>query len=97
MARRPSNLKELELIAKDEWAKIPVETCKKLRQGQRVTASWFNNLCVQSVVGKCTLPHMHAIRPDLFAVMFVVMKMVYNFSNKNSERLAEENVSPSLM
>ncbi|KAK3550762.1 hypothetical protein QTP70_004600 [Hemibagrus guttatus] len=26
MARRPSNLKELELIAKDEWAKIPVET-----------------------------------------------------------------------
>ncbi|KAK3554343.1 hypothetical protein QTP70_022172 [Hemibagrus guttatus] len=28
MARRPSNLKELELIAKDEWAKIPVETCK---------------------------------------------------------------------
>ncbi|KAK3573583.1 hypothetical protein QTP86_028178 [Hemibagrus guttatus] len=30
MARRPSNLKELELIAKDEWAKIPVETCKKL-------------------------------------------------------------------
>ncbi|KAK3519341.1 hypothetical protein QTP70_024775, partial [Hemibagrus guttatus] len=29
MARRPSNLKELELIAKDEWAKIPVETCKK--------------------------------------------------------------------
>ncbi|KAK3522379.1 hypothetical protein QTP86_007959 [Hemibagrus guttatus] len=30
MARRPSNLKELELIAEDEWAKIPVETCKKL-------------------------------------------------------------------
>ncbi|KAK3525666.1 hypothetical protein QTP70_004309 [Hemibagrus guttatus] len=30
IARRPSNLKELELIAKDEWAKIPVETCKKL-------------------------------------------------------------------
>ncbi|KAK3572456.1 hypothetical protein QTP86_033106, partial [Hemibagrus guttatus] len=30
MARRPSNLKELELIAKYEWAKIPVETCKKL-------------------------------------------------------------------
>ncbi|KAK3549311.1 hypothetical protein QTP70_034535, partial [Hemibagrus guttatus] len=30
MARRPSKLKELELIAKDEWAKIPVETCKKL-------------------------------------------------------------------
>ncbi|KAK3536196.1 hypothetical protein QTP86_000171 [Hemibagrus guttatus] len=30
MARRPSNLKELELIAKDEWANIPVETCKKL-------------------------------------------------------------------
>ncbi|KAK3550030.1 hypothetical protein QTP86_018655, partial [Hemibagrus guttatus] len=30
MARRPSNLKDLELIAKDEWTKIPVETCKKL-------------------------------------------------------------------
>ncbi|KAK3570480.1 hypothetical protein QTP86_019918 [Hemibagrus guttatus] len=30
MARRPSNLKKLQLIAKDEWAKIPVETCKKL-------------------------------------------------------------------
>ncbi|KAK3531126.1 hypothetical protein QTP70_012493 [Hemibagrus guttatus] len=32
MVRRPSNLKELELIAKDEWANIPVETCKKLKQ-----------------------------------------------------------------
>jgi len=30
ITRRPSNLKELELIAKDEWGKIPVETCKKL-------------------------------------------------------------------
>uniref|UniRef100_A0A669BVS3 Tc1-like transposase DDE domain-containing protein n=1 Tax=Oreochromis niloticus TaxID=8128 RepID=A0A669BVS3_ORENI len=30
MARRPSNLKDLELIAKDEWAKMPVETFKKL-------------------------------------------------------------------
>ncbi|KAI4872831.1 hypothetical protein NFI96_017545, partial [Prochilodus magdalenae] len=30
MARRPSNLKKLEVITKDEWAKIPVETCKKL-------------------------------------------------------------------
>ncbi|KAI3372277.1 hypothetical protein L3Q82_022782 [Scortum barcoo] len=29
MARRSSNLKELELIAKDELAKIPVETRKK--------------------------------------------------------------------
>ncbi|KAK3556765.1 hypothetical protein QTP70_016689 [Hemibagrus guttatus] len=35
MARRPSNLKELELIAKDEWAKIPVETCKKLVSNYR--------------------------------------------------------------
>ena len=30
MARRPSNLKELELIAKDEQAEIPVGTCTKL-------------------------------------------------------------------
>ncbi|KAK3549867.1 hypothetical protein QTP86_015489 [Hemibagrus guttatus] len=30
MARRPSNLKELELFAKDEWARIPVKTCKEL-------------------------------------------------------------------
>ncbi|KAI3362899.1 hypothetical protein L3Q82_011497 [Scortum barcoo] len=30
MARRSSNLKELELIAKDELAKIPVKTCKNL-------------------------------------------------------------------
>ncbi|KAL1251813.1 hypothetical protein QQF64_019609 [Cirrhinus molitorella] len=30
MARTPSNLKKLELIAKDEWAKTPVETCEKL-------------------------------------------------------------------
>lgn len=30
MARRLSKEKELELTAKDEWAKIPVETCKKL-------------------------------------------------------------------
>ncbi|KAK3565294.1 hypothetical protein QTP86_004792 [Hemibagrus guttatus] len=35
MARRPSNLKELELIAKDEWAKIPVLTCKKLVSNYR--------------------------------------------------------------
>ena len=35
MARRPSNLKELELIAKDEWSKIPVETCKKLVSNYR--------------------------------------------------------------
>ncbi|KAK3521296.1 hypothetical protein QTP70_003144 [Hemibagrus guttatus] len=35
MTRRPSNLKELELIAKDEWAKIPVETCKKLVSNYR--------------------------------------------------------------
>lgn len=35
MARRPSNLKELELIAKDEWAKIPVETCKNLVSNYR--------------------------------------------------------------
>ncbi|KAK3558929.1 hypothetical protein QTP86_000006 [Hemibagrus guttatus] len=35
MARRPSNLKELQLIAKDEWAKIPVETCKKLVSNYR--------------------------------------------------------------
>ena len=35
MARRTSNLKELELIAKDEWAKIPVETCKKLVSNNR--------------------------------------------------------------
>ena len=27
ISRRPSNVKELELIAKDDWAKIPVETC----------------------------------------------------------------------
>ena len=35
MARRPSNLKELELIAKDEWPKIPVGTCKKLFSNYR--------------------------------------------------------------
>jgi transposase len=28
MARKPSNLKELELFAKEEWANIPVDTCK---------------------------------------------------------------------
>jgi len=28
--KKTVKLKELELIAKDEWAKIPVETCKKL-------------------------------------------------------------------
>ena len=35
MARRPSNLKELELITKDEWTKIPVDTCKKLVNNYR--------------------------------------------------------------
>ncbi|KAI4876981.1 hypothetical protein NFI96_022654 [Prochilodus magdalenae] len=39
MARRPSNLKELELITKDEWAKIPVETCKKLHRSPLPTPS----------------------------------------------------------
>lgn len=29
-ARRPSNLQELETFAKEEWAKIPQETCLKL-------------------------------------------------------------------
>ena len=28
--RRPANLKELESIAKDEWAKISTETCKNI-------------------------------------------------------------------
>lgn len=32
-ARRPTNLKELELFAKEEWAKIPEETCLKLVEG----------------------------------------------------------------
>ena len=27
MARKPFNLKDLETFAKEEWAKIPVETC----------------------------------------------------------------------
>ena len=30
MARKPSNLKDLETFAKEEWATIPVETCKNL-------------------------------------------------------------------
>ena len=29
-ARRPSNLKELEVFAKEEWAKIPLELCQTL-------------------------------------------------------------------
>ena len=35
MARRPSNLKELELSAEDEWVNIPVGTCKKLDNNYR--------------------------------------------------------------
>ena len=30
MARKPSNLKNLETFAKEEWSKIPAETCKNL-------------------------------------------------------------------
>ena len=30
MARKPSNIKNLETFAKEEWAKIPVETCRNL-------------------------------------------------------------------
>ena len=30
MARKPFNLKDLETFAKEEWANIPVETCKNL-------------------------------------------------------------------
>lgn len=29
-ARNPTNLKDLERISKEEWAKIPVETCQNL-------------------------------------------------------------------
>ncbi|KAK3569061.1 hypothetical protein QTP86_021529 [Hemibagrus guttatus] len=43
MARRPSNLKELELITKDEWAKIPVETCKKLKKQEKEALLVFFN------------------------------------------------------
>ncbi|KAK3556411.1 hypothetical protein QTP70_008102 [Hemibagrus guttatus] len=63
MARRPSNLKELELIAKDEWAKIPVETCKKLTGvtgappwsqawgwGTQASA-WWPSLCLRDSAG----------------------------------------------
>ena len=35
MARRHSDLRELELIAQDEWAKIPVGTCRKLVSNYR--------------------------------------------------------------
>lgn len=34
-ARRPSNLQELEVFAKEEWAKIPQETCQKLTENYR--------------------------------------------------------------
>ena len=30
MARKPSNIKNLETFAKEEWAKIPVEACRNL-------------------------------------------------------------------
>ena len=29
-ARKPSNINELEAFAREEWAKIPIERCKKL-------------------------------------------------------------------
>lgn len=29
-ARKPSNITELEAFAHEEWAKIPIERCKKL-------------------------------------------------------------------
>ncbi|KAI4872421.1 hypothetical protein NFI96_017753, partial [Prochilodus magdalenae] len=52
MARRPSNLKELELITKDEWAKIPVETCKKLP----------HNATLIYVCDYVQLPHWEAVK-----------------------------------
>ncbi len=33
--KHPSNLNDLELFAKEEWSKIPVERCKKLIHGYR--------------------------------------------------------------
>lgn len=37
MARKPSNLKELETFAKEEWSKIPVDTCSNLVTKYRVS------------------------------------------------------------
>ena len=31
--KHPSNLKDLEQFAKEEWSKIPVERCRKLADG----------------------------------------------------------------
>lgn len=33
--RHPSNLRDLEQLAKEEWSKIPAEHCKKLIDGYR--------------------------------------------------------------
>ena len=33
--RQPSNLGELEQFAQEEWAKLPVERCRKLIHGYR--------------------------------------------------------------
>ena len=33
--RHPSNVEELEQLAQEEWAKLPVERCRKLIHGYR--------------------------------------------------------------
>ena len=33
--RHPSNVRDLEQLAKEEWSKIPVESCKTLIHGYR--------------------------------------------------------------
>ncbi|KAK3571603.1 hypothetical protein QTP86_015338 [Hemibagrus guttatus] len=71
MARRPSNLKELELITKDEWAKIPVETCKKLVSNywKRLIAVIANKAFLLIIENGCELVEKERFWSELDEVM----------------------------
>ena len=49
--RQPSNLRQLEQFAHEEWAKIPVDRCRSL------TESYINHLITVIASKGCTTTH----------------------------------------
>ncbi|CAJ0945521.1 unnamed protein product [Ranitomeya imitator] len=54
--RQPSNIRDLEQFAKEEWSKIPAEFCKKLIDGYRKRLVAASGLIVGLAAEKCSHP-----------------------------------------
>ncbi|KAK3574928.1 hypothetical protein QTP86_019810, partial [Hemibagrus guttatus] len=94
MARRPSNLKELELIAKDEWAKIPVETCKKLEYTTSVTS--YISKCIDDVTVSKTITTCSNQKPWMTAEVRALLKSrdsAFRAGDKEALRTARAKLS----